>query len=80
MSGAEDFDAVVETYHEALRAIISGDPSGYKALYSQAEDVTLANPFGGVARGRAEIEQGSIERRRIFEMVRLSVSRRSRGW
>jgi uncharacterized protein (TIGR02246 family) len=57
MSRAEDFDAVIETYHEALRAIISGDPSGYKALYSQAEDVTLANPFGGVARGRAEIEQ-----------------------
>jgi hypothetical protein len=57
MSGAEDFDAVIGTYHEALRAIISGDPSGYKALYSQAEDVTLANPFGGVARGRTEIEQ-----------------------
>ena len=57
MSGGEDFDAVIGTYHEALRAIISGDPSGYKALYSQAEDVTLANPFGGVARGRAEIEQ-----------------------
>ena len=57
MSGAEDFDAVIETYHDALRAIISGDPSGYKALYSRAEDVTLANPFGGVARGRAEIEQ-----------------------
>ena len=57
VSGAEDFDAVIETYHEALRAIISGDPNGYKALYSQAEDVTLANPFGGIARGRAEIEQ-----------------------
>ena len=48
---------VIEAYHEALRAILCGDPSGYKALYSQAEDVTLANPFGGMARGRAEIEQ-----------------------
>ena len=57
MSGAEDFDAVIETYHEALRAMISGDPSGYKALYSQDKDVTLANPFGGVARGRAEVEE-----------------------
>ena len=57
MSGAEDFDAVIATYHEALRAIVSGDPSGYKALYSHSEDITLANPFGGVARGRDEIEQ-----------------------
>lgn len=57
MSGAEDFDALIEAYHEALRAIINGDPSGYKALYSEAEDVTLANPFGGVARGHAEVEQ-----------------------
>ena len=57
MSGADDFDALIEPYHEALRAIINGDPSGYKAMYSQSEDITLANPFGGVARGRAEVEE-----------------------
>ena len=57
MSGADDFDALIEPYHEALSAILSGDSSGYKALYSQGDDVTLANPFGGVARGRAEVEE-----------------------
>ena len=57
MSRAEGFDAVIEPYHEALRAILNGDPSGYKAMYSQSEDITLANPFGGVARGRAEVEE-----------------------
>jgi ketosteroid isomerase-like protein len=57
MSAADDFDAVVEQYHGALRSIINGDPSGYKAMYSQGEDVTLANPFGGVARGKAEVEE-----------------------
>jgi ketosteroid isomerase-like protein len=57
MSAADDFDAVVEQYHGALRAMFNGDPSGYKAMYSQGEDVTLANPFGGVGRGRAEIEE-----------------------
>jgi ketosteroid isomerase-like protein len=57
MSEADEFDAVIEPYHEALRAIINGDPSGYKAMYSQSEDITLANPFGGVARGRAEVEE-----------------------
>ena len=57
MSGVGDFDALIKPYHEALRAIINGDPSAYKAMYSEGEDVTLANPFGGVARGRAEVEQ-----------------------
>ena len=57
MSSADDFDALIEPYHGALGAIINGDPSGYKAMYSQREDVTLANPFGGVARGRAEVEE-----------------------
>ena len=54
---AVDFDAVIEPYHEALRAIINGDPNGYKAMYSTGDDVTLANPFGGVARGRVEVEK-----------------------
>lgn len=53
----EAFDTRIEPYHEALRAIINGDPSGYKAMYSEDEDITLANPFGGVARGRAEVEE-----------------------
>jgi ketosteroid isomerase-like protein len=56
MSAAGDFDAQVEAYHGALRAMVEGDPGGYIALYSEADDVTLANPFGGVARGRAEVE------------------------
>jgi ketosteroid isomerase-like protein len=57
MKLVDEFDAVIEPYHGALRAIINGDSSGYKALYSQGEDITLANPFGGVARGRAEVEE-----------------------
>jgi ketosteroid isomerase-like protein len=57
MSAADDFDAVVEQYHEALRAMVEGDPSGYTTMYSEGEGVTLANPFGGVARGRAEVEE-----------------------
>jgi ketosteroid isomerase-like protein len=57
MNEVDDFDAVIEPYHGALRAIINGDPSGYKALYSQGDDITLANPFGGVVQGRAEVEE-----------------------
>jgi ketosteroid isomerase-like protein len=56
VTDASAFEALIEPYHDALRGIINGDPEGYKALYSVENDVTLANPFGGVARGRAEVE------------------------
>jgi ketosteroid isomerase-like protein len=56
MTEAHGFDALLEPYHGALRAIINGDPGVYKEMYSTGEDVTLANPFGGVARGRGEVE------------------------
>jgi ketosteroid isomerase-like protein len=72
MSGVDDFDALIEPYHGALRAIINGDPSAYKAMYSGGEDVTLANPFGGVARGRSEVEErldGAAANYRAGEIV-----------
>ena len=49
-------EPLLERYHEALGAIINGDPGGYKAMMSKREDVTLANPFGPVARGQAAVE------------------------
>jgi ketosteroid isomerase-like protein len=36
----------LEQYREALQRFGKGDPEGVKALYSQADDVVLANPFG----------------------------------
>jgi ketosteroid isomerase-like protein len=57
MPAKGDFDALIEPYHGALHAIINGDPSVYKSFYSESDDVTLANPFGGVAQGRAEVEE-----------------------
>ena len=71
-STVDHFDDLIEPYHEALRAIINGDPDVYKAMYSNGEDVTLANPFGGVARGRAEVEkrlQGAAANYRDGEIV-----------
>lgn len=35
----------------ALEQIASGNPDGYKTLYSRREDITLGNPFGGFGRG-----------------------------
>jgi ketosteroid isomerase-like protein len=46
-----DFDEVLEQAFAALDQIARGDSTGYKALYSRRDDITLANPFGGVGRG-----------------------------
>jgi len=48
---------LLEEYHRALFEIINGNPEVYKSMLSQREDVTLANPFGPVARGRREVEK-----------------------
>jgi len=51
-----DLDSAIEQSHAALGAILKGDPSVYQALYSDAVDVTLGNPFGPYARGRQKVE------------------------
>lgn len=47
---------LLDQYHRALGALINGNPAVYKSMLSQREDVTLANPFGPVARGHTEVE------------------------
>ena len=42
----------VEASHRALAAIIKGDVEPFLALYSDAEDITIGNPFGPFALGR----------------------------
>jgi len=51
-----DLDLAIERSHAALGAILKGDPGGYQSLYSDADDVTLGNPFGPYARGRRNVE------------------------
>ena len=53
----DDLDSAIEQSHAALAAILKGDPSVYKALYSDRDDVTLGNPFGPYARGRRKVEE-----------------------
>lgn len=50
-SSAGDLEEVIEQYHAALRILVRGDPEPLKALFSQAEDVVLANPFGPAVQG-----------------------------
>ena len=50
-------EELLEQYHRALGALVNGNPDVYKSMLSQREDVTLANPFGPVARGRTAVEE-----------------------
>jgi len=52
-----DLEHAIERSHTALASILKGDPSGYKALFSNQDDVTLGNPFGPYARGRNDVEK-----------------------
>ncbi len=52
-----DFGETVERSHRALDEIVRGNPRAYQTLFSREDDVSLANPFGGIACGRAEVEE-----------------------
>lgn len=52
---------VIEQDHRALDALVNGDPGPKKRLFSRRDDVTLANPFGPLARGWDQVER-SLER------------------
>ena len=58
------FSEFLEQYHLALGEIINGSAGLYQSLYSQRDDVTLANPFapfGPVSRGYRQVCE-TIER------------------
>lgn len=51
-----NLEDAIEASHQALASIVTGDQSGYLALFSSADDVTLGNPFGPFGRGRQAVE------------------------
>ena len=50
MAAVADLGEVAEQLHRALGEFMKGNPEPEQKLFSHREDVTLANPFGGVAR------------------------------
>ena len=52
---ASTFDEAIEHHHRALDAFMARDTEPFKALFTRHPDATLANPFGGIARGWQEI-------------------------
>jgi ketosteroid isomerase-like protein len=64
---APSFDEEVARYHLAVPEIMRGNPGPVKDLYSRLDDVTLANPFGGIARGWAQVEARLDQASRQFQ-------------
>ena len=52
-----DLETAIQQSHDAVAGIFRGDAEPAKALFSDREDVTLGNPFGPYARGRAQVEE-----------------------
>jgi uncharacterized protein (TIGR02246 family) len=57
----DDFDLAIDSYRQALGAFVTGDPSHVADLFSQRDDVTLANPLGPPRRGRVEVAKAITE-------------------
>src|ERR1043166_4840679 len=53
-----DFETVLEEQHKALDEFSRGLPEPWKALCTNGDDITLANPFGPVARGWKQVSEG----------------------
>ncbi len=57
MSGTVDL--ILERYHRALDAVVSGNSAPMKELISRRDEVTLANPLGPPVRGWENVEKTS---------------------
>lgn len=57
MATVDDLDQVIEQYHQALGEFMKGNPEPVQKLHSHREDVTLANPRGGIAHGWEQVAQ-----------------------
>src|SRR5919199_3036528 len=57
MSAADDVDRLIEEYDLALGEFVKGDPEPVKELFSDKDDVTLANPLGPPALGGEEVSK-----------------------
>ena len=65
-----DLAQVVEQYHRALEAYVAGDADPVMRLFSQRDDVTLANPLGPPVRGWDRLDEAA---RRAGAQVRDGV-------
>lgn len=56
-AASSDFDGTIEAFRHALVRYVKGDPRPVLELFSQRDDVTLANPLGPPCRGAVEVRR-----------------------
>src|SRR5215217_6485621 len=59
MAAVEDVDQLIEQYDLGVDEFLKGNPEPVLELCSRRDDVTLANPYGGVAHGWEEVVEAS---------------------
>ncbi len=52
-----ELDRVIEKYHATLGDFVKGNPRPFEELFSQRDDLVLANPFNPIARGWREAKE-----------------------
>src|SRR5215212_5090798 len=57
MAAVDDVDELIEQYHLALDEFLKGNPEPAMEVWSQREDVSLANPYGPPVRGWDKITE-----------------------
>jgi ketosteroid isomerase-like protein len=56
MTNAEALEKFLSEYHQGMDKFMRGSCEAVKPLFSKADDVTLGNPFGPVAKGWHRVE------------------------
>jgi ketosteroid isomerase-like protein len=57
MAAVADLDQVLEQWHLAQDEFVKGNPELVKQMWSHAEDVSVANPYGPPVRGWDEVTE-----------------------
>ena len=71
-SSVNDLEEVIEQYHAALDILVRGNSEPFKALFSHADDVVLANPFGPAVAGWQNVSAGLHDASSRFSHGELS--------
>ncbi len=51
-----DLDTTIERYHHTLDEFVKGRPEAFLDMFSERDDVTLANPWSPVVRGKKNVD------------------------
>ena len=71
MAAVDDVDQLIEQYHLRVDEFLKGNPEPVLELWSRGDDVTLTNPYGGVAHGWEQVVEASEQAASTRKMHRI---------